>query len=515
MEKSQLKLGLVLSYVSQGIVVLSGVLYTPVLLRFLGQNEFGLYQLVNAVVSNLALLNFGFGSSYMRFYSQYKAKNEHKKIAEFNGMFLTLFLTMSFIAMIIGSILYFNIDKIFAARLTPPEIQKAKILMIIIIANMMLMFPNTVFDCQTTAHEKFAFQKGLSILTNILNPFIMLPLLLLGYRSVTMVLVTFLLSLTSFICNIFYSLKVLKVKFKFVRFDFSLFKQLGVFTFFIYLNIMVNSIFWSVDKMLLGGMVGTVAVAIYGVAAQIQGMYQQLTSSVGSIFITRVNRIVAETNDDKQISELFTRVGRFQFILVSLILTGFLFFGRSFIAIWAGDGYQMSYRIALILMIPAAVDYIQTVGIEIQRAKNKHQLLAVIYLFVAVSNIFISMFCIKVWGLSGAAIGSALTLIIGKGFITNIYYHKVLKINIFNFWKQILKFVPALIVPGIVGLLIMRFLQMGSILRLGVGILVYAVVFILSMWTISMNKSEKYTILSMFIKLFPQRFSKRLKLKRE
>lgn len=515
MQKSQLKAGLILSYVSQGIGILSGVLYTPVLLRFLGQNEFGLYQLVNAVVSNLALLNFGFGSSYMRFYSQYKAKNDEKKIAEFNGMFLTLFLALSLIALIIGGILYLNVDSIFSARLTRPEIEKAKILMIIIVANMALMFPNIVFDCQTTAHEKFAFQKGLTIISNILNPFIMLPLLFLGYGSVTMVLVTFLLSLTSLIFNIIYSLKVLQVKFIFTRFDLSLFKQLGAFTFFIYLNIMVNSIFWSVDKMLLGGMVGTIAVAIYGVAAQIQGMYQQLTSSVGSIFITRVNRLVAETNDDILISELFTRVGRIQFIIVSLILTGFIFFGRSFIQIWAGAEYEMSYRIALILMIPAGVDYIQTVGIEIQRAKNKHQSLAVIYLIVAISNIFISMLCIKMWGLSGATIGSALTLIIGKGFITNIYYQKVLDIDIIFFWKQVLKFIPALIAPCIAGVIIVNFIHIGSIIRLGIWIIVYVIIFAVSMWTISMNRWEKQSVISLFKNKVPARVVARLKLKGE
>ena len=71
---NQRKAGVILSYTSQLIKILSGVLYTPIMLRLLGQSEYGLYQLVYSVVSYLSLLSLGFGSSYIRFYS--KAKNE-------------------------------------------------------------------------------------------------------------------------------------------------------------------------------------------------------------------------------------------------------------------------------------------------------------------------------------------------------------------------------------------------------------------------------------------------------
>ncbi len=68
MNGNQRKVGVLLSYISQGIHILSGILYTPIMLRMLGQSEYGLYTLVSSVVSYLGLLNFGFASSYIRFY---------------------------------------------------------------------------------------------------------------------------------------------------------------------------------------------------------------------------------------------------------------------------------------------------------------------------------------------------------------------------------------------------------------------------------------------------------------
>ena len=89
---SQKKAGIIISYVGQFIHIITGVIYTPVMLRLLGQSEYGLYQLVYSVVSYLSLLSLGFGASYMRFYSREKAKKNDDGIAKINGMFMLIFL---------------------------------------------------------------------------------------------------------------------------------------------------------------------------------------------------------------------------------------------------------------------------------------------------------------------------------------------------------------------------------------------------------------------------------------
>ena len=84
---SQKKSGVILSYISYGVYMLSAFLYTPIMLRLLGQSEYGLYQLVNSVVSYLGLLSFGFSGAYTRFYSRYKKDNDENSIAKLNGLF--------------------------------------------------------------------------------------------------------------------------------------------------------------------------------------------------------------------------------------------------------------------------------------------------------------------------------------------------------------------------------------------------------------------------------------------
>lgn len=74
MKINQRKAGVILSYAGEIVKILVNLIYTPIMLRLLGQSEYGLYQLVYSVVSYLSLLSLGFGSSYLRFTPDIKLK---------------------------------------------------------------------------------------------------------------------------------------------------------------------------------------------------------------------------------------------------------------------------------------------------------------------------------------------------------------------------------------------------------------------------------------------------------
>lgn len=388
-----------------------------------------------------------------------------------------------------------NVRAIFGTGLTDAEYNTAKVLMALMVFNLALTFPNSVFDAFTSAYERFVFQKILVCAQNILNPFLALPLLLMGYGSIGMVSVTTVLTIVKLLVNIWFCLSKLHIHFIFRGFQFSLLKEMWVFTFFIFLNQIIDQVNWSVDKFLLGRLAGTTAVAIYGVGGQINTMYLQFSTSISSVFVPKVNRIVAGSNDNKQLTKLFTKVGRIQFMVLGLVLTGFIFFGYPFVKMWAGEGYGASYAVALLLIVPVTVPLIQNLGIEIQRAKNMHKARAIVYLVIAIANVLISIPLIKFMGPAGAALGTAISLIAGNIIFMNWYYHARIGMNMFYFWKEIAKFIPALITPCVVGIIIMKFANIIGLVKLGVFVIIYTIVYGLSMYFLGMNGEEKQLVM--------------------
>ena len=502
MKVNELKVGTLLSYISMGLGYLVSIIYTPIMLRLLGQSEYGLYNLVASVVAYLGVLNFGFGSAYMRYYSRYKVQEDRKKIANLNGMFLIIFSILGLISVIAGTILMMNTEVIFGSALTTGELSTAKILMMILVINLSISFPSIVFTSHITANEKFVFQKLVQMIKTVANPFVVLPLLILGYGSVGMVLATTFLNITTEIINVVYCINKLKMKFSFKNFDFILMREMTVFSSFIFINLLIDQINWNVDKFILGRFHGTVSVAVYGLAAQLNSYYLSISSVISSVFIPRVHKLVASNNSNNELTLLFTRIGRIQFIMLSLIASGLIFFGKSFINMWAGKEYDGAYPIVLLLIILVIISLIQNIGIEIQRAKNMHQFRSWVYFFIALGNLGLTIPLAKAYGGVGAAIGTAVSLIIGNGFLMNWYNHVKVGLNMKFFWKQILNFIPALIAPIIFGILIKNFFILNNFFNfLGLGI-IYVIIFCVSMWLFGMNQYEKDLLGKPISKLF-------------
>lgn len=491
MRINQLKAGAALTYITLGLGYIISIAYTPIMLRLLGQSEYGLYNLVASVVSYLGLLNFGFGSAYIRYYSRYNVKDGNRNIAKLNGMFLIIFTTIGIVAAVAGTVLVLNIDLVLGNQLSNHEINTATILMAIMVFNIAISFPNVVFNSNIVANEKFVFQKILQLLKTILNPFLILPLLFMGYGSIGMVVGTTFLSLITNISNAFFCLKKLNMKFIFKDFDFILMKEITIFSSYLFLNMIIDQINWNVDKFILGRFHGTVAVALYGLAAQINTYYLSLSVAISNVFIPRVNKMVAISNDNQELTKLFTKVGRIQFIVLSLIVSGFVFFGRPFIGMWAGENYSDSYYIVLLLIIPVSIPLIQNLGIEIQKAKNMHQFRSITYFFIALVNVLISIPLAKAFEGIGAALGTAFSLIIGNIVIMNLYYHKKVGLNMKNFWSGISGFIPSLVPPLILGTIIVGLIDLSNTRLFILSIIIYTMVFLLCTWKLGMNRYEK------------------------
>lgn len=488
---NQRKVGATLTYVQMGVGFVVSLVFTPVVLRLLGQSEYGLYNLVASVVSYLGVLNFGFGSAYVRYYSRYKVQEEKDRIATLNGMFLIVFSVLGLLAVIAGFILAQYTNIIFGNELTLTELAKAEILMYILVLNLGFSFPSIVFNSHIIANERFVFQRLIQLIKTVTNPFLVLPALLLGYGSVGMALASSIINLLVEIIYAFYCLKKLKMQFSFKNMEPSLMKEMSVFSFYIFINMVVDQINWNVDKFIIGRFQGTVAVAIYGVAATLNSYYSQISSAISNVFVPRVHRIVADRDDNAELTILFTRIGRVQFIILALISSGLIFFGKSFILKWAGPNYGGSYYVALLLILPVTIPLIQNIGIEIQRAKNMHQFRSIMYFLMALANLLISIPLARLYGPVGAATGTAISLIVGNGIVMNLYNHFKVGLDMAYFWKQILKFTPGLIIPIISGVLILKYVDLKRLSMMFIFGVLYIVLYIVSMWHLGLNDYEK------------------------
>ena len=224
--------------------------------------------------------------------------------------------------------------------------------------------------------------------------------------------------------------------------------------------------------------------------------FQHLTTSISGVFTPRIHSIFNQykDNDDKlrsHFSELFIKIGRIQFFIIALVISGFYFFGQQFIKFWVGDGYEDSYYIMLLFMFATATPLIQNLGIEIQRALNKHQFRSIILLIAQIGHLFLSIILCQKYDAIGCAFGNFIALLIGPCLIINIFYHKKCFINIFAFWRNIFKMSIGLFIPFVLMFYAKKHIHFDKISIFIAGIIIYTLVYCISMWFCSLNSYEK------------------------
>ena len=146
---------------------------------------------------------------------------------------------------------------------------------------------------------------------------------------------------------------------------------------------------------------------------------------------------------------------------------------------------------ACILMIPVTIPLIQNVGLNIMHSKNKYKFRTIVFLFIAIANIMISIPLAKIYGGIGTSIGTAISLIIGQGIIMNIYYQNTIHINIKEFWKEILKMTIPVIICFFIGILVNKLIGNINVIIYALKILIYVAVYGILMWNLGMNLNEK------------------------
>ncbi len=505
MRINQLKLGSLLTYGQMAIGVIINLIYTPVMIRCLGQSEYGLYQTTMSVISMLSVLNLGFSSSYIRYFARYKTQKNEQAIYRLNGQLTIILSGLGIIALLCGLFLTFRLELVFDSGLNSQEYEIAEILMILLSINLAISFPASILTSIISAHEKFVVLKLLGIAKTVLSPLVTLPLLLIGYRSIAMVVITLLISLLTDSCYLYYVIFKLHSRFTFFQFDIALFKDLVIYTSFIALNILIDQVNWNIPKLVLGRYQGTKAVSIYAVGYTLFSYYMMLSSSISGVFTPRIHQIINNCLDKglltNVLTDLFVKVGRIQFVILALVASGMVFFGREFIVFWAGANYSDAYYVLLLLSISAIIPLIQNIGIEVQRALNKHHFRSICYTFMAAMNLIISIKLCQKYSAAGAAMATAASMIIANGIIMNVYYHKCCYIDIFLFWKKIIRMFIGMIIPIAFGVFLKYFFVFDTIFKLIGAICIYTMIYGVSMWILALNNYEKKLIKDPIVRL--------------
>lgn len=496
---SQKKAGALLGYANILVKNLVNLIYVPLLLHFLGQGDYGVFQMTNSVVFALTLLSAGFYGSYVRFYMRERAagcSDADSGVRRLNGMFLLVYLAVAVLCLVGCGAMVLNVHALFSGGLTAQEINLARALLMIMGVNIAVTMLSTPFDSYIVAHERFVFQQSRQLFTALAQPFPAVLLLWLGMGAVGVACAQLTISTILLVWNIAFAMRKLNMRFTFHGLEWSLFKAVAIFSFWIFLNQIFDLVNNNIPNFLLGAMASSTAVAVFAIALQIRNIFFSMSTTMSNVFTPQINRIVAESDDNIVLTQLMTRVGRYQMVIFWYLFGGFIVLGRYFVHIWAGDANADAYWLCLIMVLPVMIPLTQNTGIEIQRAKNRHKTRSLIYVLTSVIDIVISVLLIPSLGYWATAIGYVASIALGTGLFMNWYYHTRIGLDMVYFWKRQVPTILLALAVVVVCLLGGLALPVSSIPTFLVWGIIYTILFGAGAMKVSLTAGEREKIVN-------------------
>lgn len=496
--RSEIKVGAVISYLTIVINIILGLVYTPWTLKVIGSSDYGLYTLTTSLIA-IFLLDFGMSAAVGRYISNYRALGRQDDIDSFVGLSVKFYAILCAVLAVIMTVVFFMLDKLYTG-LTPIELSKLRYVFLINAFFIVVSFPVNICNGILTAYEKFIWQKSADIINKIGTVIITIAVLLMGGGLYALVFINGLLNFITFIAKVVIIRKVTPVKISFRKGNTSI-RDIFSFSAWTTVNSISQQITNNLAPSILGMTSNTLSITIYGFARTIEGYVYNITEAINGLFMPAVSRLIAKEDDAHSVLPLMIKVGRLNHSVITLLLIGFIIMGQKFVDLWVGTEYSTLYPCILFLIIPYYLSASQQIANTSVIVHNKVK-------YTSLINIIVSSICLVISylvSITYGVVGMCAVICVGsciKSLVVNIVYKKVLKIDVITFFRRChISFLPGTAAALLISYFLVRVLD--TQLHLPVTWMIFfaeclliGVVFFLCMWFLTWNDYEKSLIRS-------------------
>jgi O-antigen/teichoic acid export membrane protein len=491
---NQRKGGVLLSYIQMVLNVLVKFIYTPFLLRELGQQEYGLYSLVISIVGYMTILDFGFGNAVTRYTVKYNAEDDKDSLYKLWGTFSVLYIIIGFLAMIICMGINMGAESLFGNSMSDYEVSRIRIMIVLCGINLLFSFPLQISPSILVAYERFIFKNAINVIKIILQPIILLLLLYLFHiKAVGAIVVVTCFNLLTYLVYYLYTVSRLGFKFSINRFDSSLVKTILGFSLWMFLLTIFEQLQFNSGQFILGMHLGAETVAIWGITMIFVLNFRSISTAITNVYMpSYMNLVFIDATNELHI--LTNKMVRLQSFVIFTVLANFILFGKDFIQLWAGDTYSDSFFPALIVMVAMSCSLLLDFTYLTQMARNDLKY-RVFSLFGCLILSYIVVVFLMGYSLISFSVFMSLSFITGQVIAMIIYLKRNTTYNISDILGNIIK---VLAVPGslVAVFTLLRhiypfLLGYMTVTKFIVCILVYNVILLALYWLLSFNQNEK------------------------
>lgn len=400
------------NFAAQTWLLVLAIVTTPIIVRELGVEMFGLYALMASVIGYFALLDFGLGLATVKFVSEHHGRADAaavQRIASNSvGAFLALGTAGAAVIVVLAPHVVGWLDvspELADVARTSLYVAGLAFLTTMAVAAF-ASFPNALERMDLTNRRAIVFGTATSAGTVVL--------LLLGYGLLEIVVLSVVVTALAAVSLAAVTRRLLPdVSFR-PRFDRATLSLLGRFGALKFANQVATHTVYHLDKFLVAALVSVTAAAYYAIPVLIAQRLAALVGNVSSAFLPAASALHGE-GDTTRFDELYFRATKAVATAVLPIASLVFFFAEPILELWLNDAFAANATLPLqILIVGYAANALTTIPAVAADSRGRPGVTTAFSLGSALVNVAFSLLLIPPFGIVGAScailLNSALVL---------------------------------------------------------------------------------------------------------
>ena len=407
------RLGALLAYALLVLGAVVAFFLTPFIVGHLGKAQFGVYSIVGSLAAYFVLLDLGLNDTVVRYIVRYRRQQDGEGLANFMGIMLGIYACIAAALLAIGAAIYAAFPTLFGASLTPEELGLLKPMFLVVLVGGALTIQLNPFSGVLIAHERFVLARGLDLALLLATTIGIVAVLTMGFNAVAVVAVMTLGTLGVALFKTVYAMTRLGVGVRFRSMPPGFLKEIAAYAGPIFAVVMVELIYWRLNNIIIGSMIGAAAVAVYAIAVSFHKHFLRLVTAISRVMYPKIVDSIESGASREALTNLLVRVSRAQSIVLLPVLVGMVVFGREFLDLWLGPEFHAAYLVMLMTLIPYGFELIGNIRNQVLQVKGLYWIRALIALGTSLVSAALAIALIRPFGIYGAAFGAGFGIAVG------------------------------------------------------------------------------------------------------
>lgn len=486
------------SVIVPAVKIVLTFIMSPLIVRALGNYDYGILEMVFAVVGYMGILDLGLMPAIVRYVARHQALEDRAELNKiYSSAMAFLFPVGLAMALVLLAIALWAPHLILKGAVAG-EHQKYFIFLLLVAAQTFVTFTGSLFDCFLEGFQQYKIRNYATVFMSIAGALVMYPLLKSGGGLITVAVVN---TAGYAIKFAFYGIMVGTRRYGGFRFRFadtSYATLKGMFSFgfksLIYaISLRISTV---TDSLVIGAFLGPAVVTLYIIPYNFVAQLRTFVWALSRNFMPLFSELDA-LGEKAYARSIYFGASRFMVGMILPFIIGIVILGPSFLEYWMGPEYAQSGRVVLYIIAAAStMQWFNPFSNRLLTGYNQHGIMARLGVISSLINLSLSLILVQFLGKEGVALGTLLPTLVFEPLL--LYKTcKVLEVSAGYYLRQVLVPVifPVIVITAALWIML-RYYSPESLLQVifiaTAGMLLYLPAF----FRFSLSSDERRLVLS-------------------